>query len=37
MAWRPIPPRDYLVSLIGGLMLGVAVAGAAIAAAIFTS
>jgi hypothetical protein len=37
MAWRPIPPRDYLISLIGGLALGIAVASAAIAAAILTS
>jgi hypothetical protein len=37
MAWRPIPPRDYLIGLIGGLVLGVALAGAAIAAAILTS
>lgn len=37
MAWRPIPTRDYVLSLIAGLALGVVVAGAAIAAAMLTA
>jgi hypothetical protein len=37
MDWRPIPPRDYVLSLVAGLTLGVVVAGAAIAAALLTA
>jgi hypothetical protein len=36
MPWRPIPPFDYLLGVLGGLALGAAVAGAAIVAAILT-
>lgn len=36
MGWQPIPPRDYLISLICGLALGVLVSGGAIAAAILS-
>jgi len=34
MAWRPIPPRDYLFGLVAGLALGAVVACVAISAAI---
>lgn len=37
MLWKPIPPRDYLLSLLSGLVLGVLVASAAIAAAILVA
>jgi len=37
MAWKPIPPRDYLISLLSGLALGALVAGAAIAAALLVA
>lgn len=34
MRWRPIPPIDYLLGVLGGLALGAAIASAAIGAAI---
>jgi len=34
MRWRPIPPTDYLMGVLGGLALGAAVASVAIWAAI---
>lgn len=37
MPWEPIPPREYLISLLGGLAIGVIVASAAIAAAILSA
>jgi len=37
MSWRPIPPLDYLVGVLGGLALGAAIAGAAICAAILSA
>jgi hypothetical protein len=33
MPWRPLRPADYLLSLVGGLLLGAGLAGAAILAA----
>lgn len=33
MAWRPLRVRDYLAAVVGGIVLGSALSGAAIAAA----
>jgi hypothetical protein len=37
MTWRPIPPLDYLLGVLGGLALGAAIAGAAVWAAILSA
>jgi hypothetical protein len=37
MKWRPLSPRDYALGLLGGLALGVLVAGIAIWAASVTA
>jgi len=37
MTWRPIPAIDYALGVVAGLLLGAAVASAAIWAAIVTT